>query len=139
MPFYGHAGDGNLHTTLVKDPDSTMDEWFEIEENALLELYEAVRSPGGKLSGEHGIGIKRKKYMDWLTDPIEMKMMRAVKRALDPNNIMNPGKMFDMEKEDVLSGEKGLHRHKGSMPEFSMEPLPIDLYSGCVFRCYLAM
>ena len=97
MPTYGHAGDGNLHTTLVKNPDSTMDEWYEAEEKALVELYGAVRSLGGKLSGEHGIGVKRKKYMEWMTDPVEMKMMRAVKRALDPNNIMNPGKLFDME------------------------------------------
>ena len=52
---------------------------------------------GGKLSGEHGIGIKRKKYMERMTDPVELKMMRSIKRALDPNNIMNPGKMFDME------------------------------------------
>ncbi|MHC1786412.1 MAG: FAD-binding oxidoreductase [Christensenellales bacterium] len=100
MPTYGHAGDGNLHTTLVKNPDSTMEAWYDIEEKALRELYEAVRNLGGKLSGEHGIGIKRKKYMAWLTDPVEMKMMRAIKRALDPNNIMNPGKMFDMEMED---------------------------------------
>ncbi|NLO16135.1 MAG: FAD-binding oxidoreductase, partial [Clostridiales bacterium] len=97
MPTYGHAGDGNLHTTLVKNPESTMDEWYEVEEKALVELYEAVRSLGGKISGEHGIGIKRKKYIEWLTDPVELKMMRAIKQALDPNNIMNPGKLFDIE------------------------------------------
>ncbi len=97
MPTYGHAGDGNLHTTLVKNPGSSMEEWYDVEEKALLELYDAVAQVGGKLSGEHGIGIKRKKYLERMTDPVEMKMMRAVKRALDPNNIMNPGKMFDME------------------------------------------
>lgn len=97
MPTYGHAGDGNLHTTLVKNPASTMEEWYEIEEKALAELYDAVHEVGGKLSGEHGIGIKRKKYMEGLMDPVELKMMRAIKGALDPNNIMNPGKMFDME------------------------------------------
>jgi len=100
MPTYGHAGDGNLHTTLVKNPDSTMAEWYEVEEKALVELYEAVRSLGGKISGEHGIGIKRKKYMAWLTDPVEMKLMRAIKRAFDPHNIMNPGKLFDLEPDD---------------------------------------
>jgi glycolate oxidase len=101
MPTYGHAGDGNLHTTLVKNPDSTMEEWYDIEEKALVELYEAVHSIGGKLSGEHGIGIKRKKYMERMTDPVELKMMRSIKRALDPNNIMNPGKIFELEPERV--------------------------------------
>ena len=101
MPTYGHAGDGNLHTTLVKNPASTMEEWYEIEEKALVELYDAVHEIGGKLSGEHGIGIKRKKYMEGLMDPVELKMMRSIKRALDPNNIMNPGKMFDLEPQKV--------------------------------------
>lgn len=95
MPTYGHAGDGNLHTTLVKNPDSTMEEWYEAEDKILVELYEVVRSLGGKISGEHGIGIKRKKYMEWLTDPVEMKLMKRIKQAFDPHNIMNPGKMFD--------------------------------------------
>ena len=95
MPTYGHAGDGNLHTTLVKNPDSTMEEWYEAEDKILVELYEVVRSLGGKISGEHGIGIKRKKYMEWLTDPVEMKLMKRIKQAFDPYNIMNPGKMFD--------------------------------------------
>ena len=99
MPTYGHAGDGNLHTTLVKNPETTMEEWYRTEEEALLELYEAVHGLGGKISGEHGIGIKRKKYMERFTDPAEMKLMRAVKKAFDPNNIMNPGKLFDMEDE----------------------------------------
>ncbi|MBN2285995.1 MAG: FAD-binding oxidoreductase [Tissierellales bacterium] len=97
MPSYGHAGDGNLHTTLVKNPDSTMEEWYDIEEKALLELYEAVKVLGGKISGEHGIGAKRKKYMDDLVGPGEMAMMRTIKKALDPNNIMNPGKIFDLK------------------------------------------
>lgn len=95
MPTYGHAGDGNLHTTLVKNPDSTMEKWYEAEDKILVELYEVVRSLGGKISGEHGIGIKRKKYMEWLTDPVEMKLMKRIKQAFDPYNIMNPGKMFD--------------------------------------------
>ncbi|MFW5686926.1 MAG: FAD-binding oxidoreductase, partial [Halanaerobium sp.] len=97
IPCYGHAGDGNLHATLVKNPDHSMEEWFEIEEEALVELYEATRDLGGTLSGEHGIGSKRKKYMEMMMSPAELNLMRGVKKAFDPNNIMNPGKIFDME------------------------------------------
>lgn len=96
IPSYGHAGDGNLHTTLVKNPDSTMEEWLSIEEKAIVELFEAVRDLGGKISGEHGIGSKRKKYLANLASPTEMAMMQAIKKALDPNHIMNPGKIFDL-------------------------------------------
>lgn len=100
IPTYGHAGDGNLHTTLVKNPKHSLAQWYDIEEKALIELYDAVHSVGGKLSGEHGIGIKRKKYVNSLMDPVELKMMRSIKKALDPNNIMNPGKIFDWEQTD---------------------------------------
>ena len=97
IPCYGHAGDGNLHATLVKNPDHSMEKWFEIEEEALVELYQATRDLGGTLSGEHGIGSKRKKYMEMMMSPAELNLMRGVKKAFDPNNIMNPGKIFDME------------------------------------------
>lgn len=96
IPCYGHAGDGNLHATLVKNPDHSMEEWYKIEEEALVELYEATRDLGGTLSGEHGIGSKRKKYMEMMMSPAELNLMRGVKKAFDPNNIMNPGKIFDM-------------------------------------------
>jgi glycolate oxidase len=95
MPSYGHAGDGNLHTTLVKDPDMTMEEWFEIEDKVLKELYDAVYKLGGKLSGEHGIGLKRMKFMkDHLSDT-ELMLMKKIKQAFDPNYIMNPGKIIE--------------------------------------------
>ena len=99
IPCYGHAGDGNLHATLVKNPDHSMEKWAEIEEEALVDLYEATKELGGTLSGEHGIGSKRKKYMDMMMDPTELQLMRGIKKAFDPNNIMNPGKIFDMEDE----------------------------------------
>jgi glycolate oxidase len=97
IPCYGHAGDGNLHATLVKNPDHSMEEWYKIEEEALVELYQATRDLGGTLSGEHGIGSKRKKYMEMMMSPAELNLMRGVKKAFDQNNIMNPGKIFDME------------------------------------------
>lgn len=97
IPCYGHAGDGNLHTTLVKNPESSLQEWYEIEKKALKEMYQATKKLGGTISGEHGIGSKRKPYMDIVTSPVELELMRKIKKAFDPNNIMNPGKIFDLE------------------------------------------
>jgi glycolate oxidase len=94
IPCYGHAGDGNLHATLVKNPSMSMEDWEKNEAECLRELYQVTVKLGGKISGEHGIGIKRREYLKELIDPVELKMMWAIKKALDPNNIMNPGKIF---------------------------------------------
>jgi glycolate oxidase len=95
IPCYGHAGDGNLHATLVKNPDSTDEAWRSLLPMALRELYEVTNRLGGKISGEHGIGLKRKGYLKELIDPVELRLMKAIKTAWDPQNIMNPGKIFD--------------------------------------------
>ncbi len=97
IPCYGHAGDGNLHATLVKNPESTMEEWYDIEIKALKELYQATKKLGGTLSGEHGIGYKRKDFIGIVSSPVEIDLMRRIKKAFDPNNIMNPGKIFDVK------------------------------------------
>ena len=94
IPCYGHAGDGNLHATLVKDPQMPMELWHTNEDLCLKELYQVTGKLGGKISGEHGIGIKRREYLKALIDPVELELMRAIKNAWDPNNIMNPGKIF---------------------------------------------
>ncbi|MDR1971173.1 MAG: FAD-binding protein [Treponema sp.] len=94
IPCYGHAGDGNLHATLVKDPAMPQDVWKKNEELCLEELYQITVKFGGKISGEHGIGIKRREHLKKLIDPVELGLMRAIKNAWDPNNIMNPGKIF---------------------------------------------
>ncbi|MDR1277302.1 MAG: FAD-binding protein [Treponema sp.] len=94
IPCYGHAGDGNLHATLVKDPAMSMQEWNKNEAACLAELYRITVGFGGKISGEHGIGIKRREFLRNLMPAAELELMRAVKQAWDPNNIMNPGKIF---------------------------------------------
>jgi glycolate oxidase len=96
IPAYGHAGDGNLHTRIVKSPDWPMEKWEQTLPRVLHELYEATAKLGGRISGEHGIGHKRKKYMPMFVSPQYMDMMRAVKKSLDPKNILNPGKIFDL-------------------------------------------
>jgi len=96
IPCYGHAGDGNLHATVVKNPDDSMDKWHEQLPEILRELYLVVQKLDGTISGEHGIGSKRKDYMPLVVSEDELELMRKIKRALDPNNIMNPGKIFDV-------------------------------------------
>jgi glycolate oxidase len=73
-----------------------MEKWEQTLPRVLHELYEATAKLGGRISGEHGIGHKRKKYMPMFVSPQYMDMMRAVKKSLDPKNILNPGKIFDL-------------------------------------------
>ena len=91
---YGHAGDGNLHIRLNKPgiPNS-----YENDEmnDILRALFMEVKKLGGTISGEHGIGLIQKGYMDVVMDPIHFRLMREIKKAFDPNNILNVGKIFD--------------------------------------------
>jgi len=97
LPCYGHAGDGNLHATIVKDPEDSLEEWEKKQPEALQDLYRATRALGGTISGEHGIGSKRKKdYTELVADEAEVAFMRSIKRAVDPNHVLNPGKIFDV-------------------------------------------
>ncbi len=96
IPAYGHAGDGNLHTRIVKNPEWSMERWDETFPKILDELYTLTANLGGRISGEHGIGHKRKAYMGMFVSPEYIEMLRSVKRAMDPQNILNPGKIFDL-------------------------------------------
>ncbi len=96
IPCYGHAGDGNMHTRIVCNPNWTAEKWNETLPKLLTELYTLTASLGGTISGEHGIGHKRKPYMSLVCSEAELEMMRQIKRALDPNNILNPGKIVDV-------------------------------------------
>jgi len=94
IPNFGHAGDGNLHPTIMKNKNTTMEEWVVTEEKILKEIYALCGKLGGKITGEHGVGFKRRKYLNIVASEEEIQMMKAIKHALDPNNIMNPGKIF---------------------------------------------
>lgn len=91
-----HAGDGNIHLNILKQPQEDHEEWYARVEANQQELYKFIYELGGRLSGEHGIGYKRKALMAEFTNPDELEMMKAIKRALDPNNILNPGKILDV-------------------------------------------
>lgn len=92
-----HAGDGNIHLNIIKNSELSYEEWNEKIATMQKELYDIIYREGGRLSGEHGIGYKRKHLMEKFTDPAELEMMQDIKRALDPNNVLNPGKIFDVE------------------------------------------
>jgi glycolate oxidase len=97
IPCYGHAGDGNLHATPVKKPETPLDEWEEKLPALLVDLYAEVHRLGGTISGEHGIGHKRIDYLPLVMDPTVIDLQRRIKRAFDPNHILNPGKIFEVE------------------------------------------
>lgn len=92
-----HAGDGNIHLNILKRAEEDYAEWERRVEQNQQELYAFIYAHGGRLSGEHGIGFKRKRLMEKFTEQEELAMMKAIKKALDPNNILNPGKIFDVD------------------------------------------
>lgn len=97
IPCYGHAGDGNMHATVIKRPGDSLERWKEVLPEVLSDLYRATRELGGTISGEHGIGHKRKQYLPLVLGQAEIEAMKKIKRALDPHHILNPGKIFDLD------------------------------------------
>ena len=92
---YGHLGDGNMHVTLYLEREERG--WREIIEAARRRLYSIVIKFGGTLTGEHGVGLKRVEYVPLFIDRAQIELIRRVKLAFDPNNILNPGKMVPWE------------------------------------------
>ncbi|MCU0336265.1 MAG: FAD-binding protein [Sediminibacterium sp.] len=92
---YGHAGDGNLHVRIHK-PGSANSASDPAMVESLRELFHLVHDLGGTISGEHGIGLVQKGYMDIVFQETHFRLMRAIKQAFDPHGILNPGKIFDM-------------------------------------------
>lgn len=90
---YGHAGDGNLHVNIIKGELSD-DFWKNELPRAIREIFQLTVSLGGTLSGEHGIGLVQRPYMEIAFDRRQLELMRAIKQAFDPQGIMNPGKVL---------------------------------------------
>jgi len=90
-PVYGHIGDGNLHISLAP---IEQENWMEIEPTIRKTFYHQVTQLEGVLSGEHGVGLKRKKYLSLFYSPEEILLLRKIKQAFDPKGILNPGKIF---------------------------------------------
>jgi glycolate oxidase len=94
---YGHAGDGNLHIRINHPKYKKSYENEEIQ-TILTKIFELVKSLGGTISGEHGIGLIQKSFMPVVFDPISMELMKGIKKVFDPNHILNAGKIFDLKK-----------------------------------------
>ena len=91
---YGHAGDGNLHVNIIKG-DLTDDQWNGSLKKGIVEIFQLVKTLGGTISGEHGIGLVQKEYLPIVFDPTQLLLMKQIKKIFDPNNILNAGKIFD--------------------------------------------
>jgi FAD/FMN-containing dehydrogenase len=94
-PFpFGHLGDGNIHLNLTQPADmdkkAFLDRWDEVNQA----VHAIVTELGGTVSAEHGIGTLKRDLLPTVKSPVEMAMMRAIKAALDPTGIMNPGKVL---------------------------------------------
>ena len=90
--IFGHAGDGNLHPNILfdkRDPE----EWERVEA-AVADLFAAAVELGGTLSGEHGVGVLKRPYLEMAVGPLAVEVMQGIKKALDPKGILNPGKVL---------------------------------------------
>jgi glycolate oxidase len=100
LPTYGHAADGNVHTHSLRRSledgviGAEVPGWREAHGKVRAALYADAVSRGGVISGEHGIGIVKREYLSRTANPVALDLMRRVKRALDPESILNPGKIL---------------------------------------------
>jgi glycolate oxidase len=92
---YGHAGDGNLHVNIVKG-NLSENAWQHEVPKGIREIFNVVKQLGGTISGEHGIGLVQKPYLDIVFSEAHFNLMRGIKKTFDPANILNPGKIFDL-------------------------------------------
>ena len=89
---FGHAGDGNIHVNVLINKDLPGQE--EKAHEAIKEIFQAALALNGTMSGEHGVGLAKQPYIELELNPVQIRAMQAIKLALDPNNILNPGKIF---------------------------------------------
>ena len=95
--FFGHIGDGNIHMNILKPDGLTTNSFYKECEKVTEMVFGLVQEFGGRISAEHGIGVLKKPYLRYSRGKEEITYMKAVKRMFDPNNIMNPGKLMDLE------------------------------------------
>ena len=89
---FGHAGDGNIHCNIMYDKEDVNQS--EIAHKATDRLFKKTIELGGTITGEHGVGITKKKYLTWEVGKTELDIMKGIKQVFDPDDILNPGKIF---------------------------------------------
>ena len=94
--WFGHIGDGNMHLNILKPENLAKEEFFERCGHVSKWVFEIVEKYNGSISAEHGVGMTKKPYLGYSRSPEEITYMKAVKQVFDPNNVMNPGKLFDV-------------------------------------------
>ncbi|MGA9289011.1 MAG: FAD-linked oxidase C-terminal domain-containing protein, partial [Anaerobacillus sp.] len=92
LVVFGHAGDGNLHPNIICDKRDE-EEMIRVEK-AVAAIFRAAIDLGGTLSGEHGIGTMKSSFMEMELGEVGLDMMHRIKTTWDPNNVLNPGKIF---------------------------------------------
>lgn len=95
---FGHAGDGNIHVNVMINKDVPGDE--EKAQQAIKEIFKAALDLNGTMSGEHGVGLAKQPFIEMELNPVQIKVMESIKLALDPRNILNPGKIFPWKAVD---------------------------------------
>lgn len=92
IPFYGHAGDGNLHIVILYDANRPTSK--EVARSAAEEIFRIAIRLGGTITGEHGVGLAKRDILSWQLSPASLSLHRTIKELFDPHNILNPGKII---------------------------------------------
>jgi len=90
--MFGHFGDGNIHTNIMMDPENSED--VKKSEYLLDKIFKYVVSVNGTITGEHGIGISKKRFLKYQYNEVEILLFKKIKKVFDPDNLLNPGKIF---------------------------------------------
>jgi FAD/FMN-containing dehydrogenase len=93
--WFGHIGDGNMHINICKPANLDKAEFVKKCQNADKLLFDVIKSYGGSVSAEHGVGLVKKPYLTYTRTQEEISLMRGIKKVFDPDGILNPGKIFD--------------------------------------------
>lgn len=94
--WFGHIGDGNLHISILKPKDMTMDDFIKKCRKSDLALFDTIKKFKGSISAEHGVGLSKKSFLNFTRSEEEISYMKKIKTVFDPGFILNPGKMFDI-------------------------------------------
>lgn len=94
--WFGHIGDGNLHINILKPKDLDKKDFLSHCERVNALLFDSLKKYEGSISAEHGVGLVKKPYLSFSRSAAEIEYMKQIKKVFDPDQILNPGKIFDL-------------------------------------------